>query len=567
LQFLQAIRHAHLLDVLFVTQAGNVLVIGMPLCEQSLADRLGQCQQQGLDGIPPHELLEYLGQAADALDFLNEARHQFGDSRPYRVPHGNVKPHNLFVVGGAVRLGDFGLARIFQSGTGARRGAKTVPYTPPEMFQRGMTAMSDQYSLAVTYCQLRCGRLPFVGSETHMMHGHLTQPPDLQGLPPEERPAVARALAKDPTARWGSCREFVDTLKANLAPADWGINLTMTVMAPQLRAAVSAAAASAAAGPTSAITPAPPPPAAPPVMPPVAPPPLEPAPSLQAAAGPVHVQGPPRRSHHFLAWFFGVLCGLGGAAAGLYFGPPEVETWLAQARSHRGLARAEGKDTQLTARTGQVSEELRQAVEKAKRLEKDLLLFEEKAKTQERDLLEERRKSAKLDEELRRAEGRIGKLNNAHQALKDKLRDLDVQLTGARRDYEDERNARLQAEKSREAVVKVAESYTSVVTLENITTLNLTYELRWRRAEGSWTDWEKVKADPKASWTHWCAGGLAAEVRCPSFPKDHQVITLFHLYRHNTGSKKSYGSKDGLLYRFQGPDPNDNFVRLFYITP
>src|SRR5439155_4959248 len=31
-------------------------------------------------------------------------------------------------------------------------------------------------------------------------------------LPEDERPAVARALAKDPAVRWTSCREFVQSL-------------------------------------------------------------------------------------------------------------------------------------------------------------------------------------------------------------------------------------------------------------------------------------------------------------------------------------------------------------------
>jgi hypothetical protein len=45
------------------------------------------------------------------------------------------------------------------------------------------------------------------------MAGHLSQPPDLEMLPPEERAAVARALAKAPDDRWPSCRDFVDAVR------------------------------------------------------------------------------------------------------------------------------------------------------------------------------------------------------------------------------------------------------------------------------------------------------------------------------------------------------------------
>ena len=46
------------------------------------------------------------------------------------------------------------------------------------------------------------------------MAGHLNGTPDLAMLPPEERPTVARALAKDPAARWPDCRSFAKALAA-----------------------------------------------------------------------------------------------------------------------------------------------------------------------------------------------------------------------------------------------------------------------------------------------------------------------------------------------------------------
>src|SRR5262249_48838468 len=42
--------------------------------------------------------------------------------------------------------------------------------------------------------------------------GHVSRPPDLSMLPEEERPIVARALAKRPQRRWPSCGAFVDAL-------------------------------------------------------------------------------------------------------------------------------------------------------------------------------------------------------------------------------------------------------------------------------------------------------------------------------------------------------------------
>ena len=104
----------------------------------------------------------------------------------------------------------------------------TPSYAPPEFFDRVTSSQSDQYSLAVTFCQLRGGRLPFEGHPAVVMSGHLLREPDLSMVPGPERPAVARALAKSPHDRWPSCRAFVQAVMAaegvrvpaTVAPAD-----------------------------------------------------------------------------------------------------------------------------------------------------------------------------------------------------------------------------------------------------------------------------------------------------------------------------------------------------------
>jgi len=56
-----------------------------------------------------------------------------------------------------------------------------------------------------------------------VMAGHLLEPPDLTMLPEGEREAAARALAKEPKDRWGSCRAFVEALRSEV-PAQWAGN-------------------------------------------------------------------------------------------------------------------------------------------------------------------------------------------------------------------------------------------------------------------------------------------------------------------------------------------------------
>src|SRR3954469_9130478 len=57
LEVIRDIRHPPLLDVQFAARVEDCLVIAMPLCDQSLKDRLAECQQLGSPGVPRDELL------------------------------------------------------------------------------------------------------------------------------------------------------------------------------------------------------------------------------------------------------------------------------------------------------------------------------------------------------------------------------------------------------------------------------------------------------------------------------------------------------------------------------
>ncbi len=218
LELMKGIRHAHLLPMFGAWQRGAHLVIAMELAERTLLDRLRQAQGEGLPGVPPPELLESMHEAAKGIDFLNEPRHLVDGGRPVGIQHKDIKPQNLLLVGGCVKVADFGLAKLLENTSTAASGGMTVSYAAPEFFSGRATRWSDQYALAVTYCQLRSGRLPFEGPPAQVMAGHVTRPPDLAMLPEAERPAVARALAKRPEDRWPSCRAFVEALAACALP-------------------------------------------------------------------------------------------------------------------------------------------------------------------------------------------------------------------------------------------------------------------------------------------------------------------------------------------------------------
>jgi serine/threonine protein kinase len=210
LELMKQIRHANLLGLFGAWQHDGLLIVAMELAQGTLRDRLAGAVADGLPGVPAGELLEYMTDAARGLDYLNGPRPDEG--HPHGILHRDVKPANLFLVGSSVKVGDFGVATLLGKTAGSDGGSMSFAYAAPECLHGEASAHSDQYSLAVTYCKLRCNRLPFRGTCEQMILGHAIQPPNLADLPEAEQAVVARALAKEPHQRWPNCRAFARAL-------------------------------------------------------------------------------------------------------------------------------------------------------------------------------------------------------------------------------------------------------------------------------------------------------------------------------------------------------------------
>lgn len=214
LHITRSIRHPSLLEVFGTWQVENLLVICMELADLSLWDRFLEVTAQGLRGVPRGELLGYLESVADAIDYLNDYKHSVAGRDGVGIQHRDLKPQNLLLLGGRAKVADFGLVQVMEQAVASHTGHCTLPYAAPEYFFGKMSRQSDQYALAVTYCQLRGGGMPFQGTLAQITFGHLYSEPDLGSLPAPERPIVARALAKKPEDRWPDCRAFVGALQA-----------------------------------------------------------------------------------------------------------------------------------------------------------------------------------------------------------------------------------------------------------------------------------------------------------------------------------------------------------------
>jgi serine/threonine-protein kinase len=202
LQLMTSIRHPNLVS-LFGAWADDEgwLILAMEKCDGTLQDRLTEARSQKQPGIPPQELLSYMADAAKGLDALNATGQ-----------HRDIKPANLLLLGSGVKVADFGLAKALEATVASNSGSGTIAYMAPECFKGKLAQQSDQYSLAVTYFELRTGNLPFKGDQAQMMYAHLEQKPDLSSLPAAERGVLERALSKEPSKRWEDCKTFVGEL-------------------------------------------------------------------------------------------------------------------------------------------------------------------------------------------------------------------------------------------------------------------------------------------------------------------------------------------------------------------
>jgi predicted Ser/Thr protein kinase len=137
------------------------------------------------------------------------------------VIHRDLKPGNVLLAQGGVKVIDFGIARAFEATSQHTRTDQmvgTVAYMAPERFDpangRQVTAAADIFAWGTVVAYAARGRTPFAADSAPATAMRiLTQPPDLAGVPESLRTLVERALAKDPDER-PTARELLDVLLA-----------------------------------------------------------------------------------------------------------------------------------------------------------------------------------------------------------------------------------------------------------------------------------------------------------------------------------------------------------------
>jgi serine/threonine protein kinase len=211
-----AVDDPHIIPVYEAGEAAGVLFIAMRYVPggdlRSMLRRYGP--------MPPARAAMFISAVASALD----AAHFAG------LVHCDVKPANMLVDRHEGRpdhvyLSDFGLSKAaalssFRA-TGNGEFLGSVDYSAPEQIEgAALDGRADQYALACTAFELLTGTPPFPRDlPTAVIWAHMSTPPPpltsrRPGLPAAADTVLARALAKAPGDRYGTCREFADALRA-----------------------------------------------------------------------------------------------------------------------------------------------------------------------------------------------------------------------------------------------------------------------------------------------------------------------------------------------------------------
>jgi len=195
-----ALRHPHIVPVHDAGEAEGHLYLAMHYVE---GVDLGMALADG--PLDPPRAVGLIGQIGSALDAAHEAG----------LVHRDVKPGNILLEGLHGYLTDFGLATRAAAHTrltAAGQVVGTADYLAPEQAEgRTVDARADVYALGCVLFHCLAGRPPFQrDSDVQVLYAHM------QSAPPSPRTArpelaagfddvIARAMAKEPDARFASC--------------------------------------------------------------------------------------------------------------------------------------------------------------------------------------------------------------------------------------------------------------------------------------------------------------------------------------------------------------------------
>jgi serine/threonine-protein kinase len=203
------LTHPNIVVVFDAGEEDGLFYITMELVEGKSLQALMDAGQ----AFPLPRVLRIMEQTCSALQFAHERS----------IVHRDIKPANLMLTADdTVKVTDFGTAKILQFGTVQQTAhvMGTPSYMSPEQVKgRVVDGRSDIFSLGVMLYEMITGEKPFPGQNiTTVIYKIVNEDP----VPPRTidpsihsglSTVVLKALAKEPAARYQSCKEMLEDLK------------------------------------------------------------------------------------------------------------------------------------------------------------------------------------------------------------------------------------------------------------------------------------------------------------------------------------------------------------------
>ncbi len=203
------LTHPNIVVIFDAGEEQGLFFITMELVEGKSLQNLLDAGQM----FPFPRVLRIMEQTCSALQFAHDRN----------IVHRDIKPANLMLTPDhTVKVTDFGTAKILQFGTVQQTAhvVGTPSYMSPEQIKgKVVDGRSDIFSLGVVLYEMVTGEKPFPGQNIttviyKIVNEEPTAPRDIDSsIHPGLNDIIMKSLAKEPEARYQSCRELFEDLR------------------------------------------------------------------------------------------------------------------------------------------------------------------------------------------------------------------------------------------------------------------------------------------------------------------------------------------------------------------
>jgi serine/threonine protein kinase len=210
---LAKLNHPAIATIYEMLESDGHLVMAMECARGETLDQLSE----HLGPLPPERAVDLTARILAALDYAHRAG----------ILHCDMKPTNVMVSDGEIKITDFGIARMLGDQHAGDAGMLGTPayMAPEQVLGEQLDARTDLYAVGVILYRLLTATLPFESDIPAVVLRRQVgdAPPPLHtrrdGLPAWCEPIVGRALAKQKAHRFQTADEFREALTSAVASA------------------------------------------------------------------------------------------------------------------------------------------------------------------------------------------------------------------------------------------------------------------------------------------------------------------------------------------------------------